>query len=238
MIYNKKHKKKPFIIHAPGNKLNLDRYNEINKIWSRFKLLRNNIDTISLDIEILTCNSTSEKGSFEKSMDSMGYSYKVMKDCLPWKNINKIDLFYRAIKNSKKKHILGCDSFDAICIKEIPKIDIDELKGMMISSESIFFPDHPYLDDEKKFESKNCFLNSGCWVGDRETCLEFFEVCIEEKNKKPQLKNEVFDNSDQLVFHKAYRRMKECVKIDCTCSFFQTVTFCGLETLFPVKSIL
>lgn len=235
MIYNKKYKTKPFLIHAPGNKLNPDRYNHINKIWSRFKLKKNEHIHVNQIFEILTCNNTNKKGSLENSLDMFGYQYKVLKNDFPWKNINKIELFYEAIKNSSNNQIMGCDSFDVMCVRKIPEKDI---KGMVISAESVFFPEHDYLLEEKKLESESCFLNSGCWLGDRETCLEFFETCIEEKKKRPKFENETLDNSDQLVFHKSYLRMREKVKLDCDCSFFQTVTFCGLETLFPVKSIL
>lgn len=64
------------------------------------------------------------------------------------------------------------------------------------------------------------YLNSGCWIGEREYVLKIFEECMEYYNKNGY-------SCDQSLMHKKYYKYYPDIKIDYHCNIFQCMNLCN-----------
>lgn len=234
MIINKIYKTHPDIVHCP-------RYSQ-KSLW-KFIVKKYNPskeDNIE-DLAIITWNNK-ESSILEKCLDSKNLNYfSLGKKQKKWNNFLKFDFTLDFLKKNNFKYVLAMDSFDVIVVGKIKNVFDKFLvsnKKIIFNGEKKFYPDLniSYFIDCKKFQEETeifyfKFLNSGVWIGERNFCIDFFEKCIEIKNRNP-VSVEEFDkinNCDQSIVHYVYKYFYPQCSIDSRCIMFQNLSNISYE---------
>lgn len=230
MIYNFIKKTKPIIVHCPiydehnGNIL----FEEIiKKIYRSKKTSKKKYS----NLEIITWNNSNKKSLLEISLEKFNiYPIILGKNEKTWSNLKKIQLTKDFLAQTNADYIIGVDAFDAVFLKH-PNLVLDIF---LKKNTSIIFnatignwPPFKELRDleEKKFDQYS--LNSGAWVGEKESLKYFFELMlsnnVEKKCKKILFKNnnknKKYDESEQLRAKIALEYLNKEYKIDINTDF-------------------
>lgn len=195
-------------------------------LWKKILSLRNTIPyQLASNVGIITWNNQ-KYSILEESLKDHDLSFQVYgKDVLIWNNFLKFDYI---LKNdfSRFEYLIGLDSHDVIVHQNLENIvelfqefDCD----LLFNSEIKFYPDLnlSYFQEMKEFQNQVkktdfCFLNSGCWMGKREFCLEFFEYCSKIKLWE-QMDTTDFTkiyNCDQSIVHGGFKKFFPRVQLD------------------------
>ena len=223
------------MIHAPGDI-------DYNPLWNPIKNSIKSYRQQSLaNVNIFTWSSqkkelTNKKlETFEINCKSFNYNCNVLYHYGIWNtNRIKIDLTIDHLKTIKEDYVWGCDGSDVLIIKPLSDI-VDKFLGLkadlVFNAEIRFWP----FDEMKNVKliedniSKNYkifkYLNAGLWMGKRERCIEFFQLC------KEFTKLEIHPKSEQVCIKHAYIKSFPSVKIDHECVLFQNLNLLKPEMI-------
>lgn len=231
MYYNTVTKTHPSIFHAPGNKSNVARYQTINSMWEQVSRVQVQPVPYLANLKVITWNTTDTESPFERTIRQLGYSCTSL-TASPWINDVKIKITIEELQRTSEEMVLAADAFDVVCLSQI---HFPCHKKMLISTETCFYPNIPQLNRERACQNNLApehspwkYLNSGGYIGFRDTVLEFLLRCQHALKKKPPN-----IHSDQFAFHKAFINMQNEVNLDYDCQLFQTITFQSSATLYP-----
>jgi len=229
MIKNLLHNTEPFFVHFPGNSFFSCYSLEIKK-YIESKTQENKKQM--LDFCIITWNSeyNKQKGILETSCEKFGYEYKVLGIDSHWKNNrDKINLLleYFSNNNTNYKYLIGCDSFDVVCVRRLDNI-IELFKNfdcdLLFNAERRFWPPR-HLPEIKDFENsiapKNAFnkyLNAGLWIGKYDFCKHFFAYI-----KTIEKDLNIMKDSEQILIKQGHKKFNKNIKIDYNCILFQNL---------------
>lgn len=195
-------------------------------LWRKILATRN-LDpyTLSSQVGIITWNNQ-KTSILEESLNEHQLAYQVFgKEILIWNNFLKFDYILNN-DYSKFDYLIGLDSHDVIVYRNLDNIIeiFEEFNcDLVFNAEIKFYPDLDlsYFQDAKAFQTKIketdfCYLNSGCWMGKRDFCLEFFNYCSKIKLWE-QMDTTNFTkiyNCDQSIVHGAFKHFFPKVKLD------------------------
>ena len=226
-ILNNLYNTRPKIVHAPGRKM-------YNKAWvdiidCYFNSIYNHRDYDDLDIITWSSRTVSYDDDqshkipmiFADSANKCDLKIKLL-ICDNWlSNRIKIPHTIDYLNKSKSKYVLGCDCHDSILLDS--DIDFNVLNyyecKMLFNAETKFWPTefHEMQLKQKRLASgKFRYLNGGAWFGEKETCLEFFNLAHKISNNYKE-----FPYSEQVCLHQPYIDLYPVVKVDYLCKMFQ-----------------
>lgn len=228
-IYNKK----AIVFHFPG----IDIPNKY--LWKKLLKL-NNKNKNKLNLKEATIITWSNKNNqpLEECLNNFGINYtKLGTEVVDWKNIDKIKLTNKHINEIKTKYVIGLDCCDVLVLKD-PNIIIEKFKKfnckMLFNSQMTCYPkidmngkiyDFVNFENEiNKNKYKNCYLNSGAWIGETEFCKTFFNKCEEIIKFNNFNKKEIYWKiSDQAYIRKAFMLFEKEIKLDYKNEIFQVI---------------
>ncbi len=234
MIRNKHFDTHPIVVHAQGP-------HKIKPYWKpirdRFFSSPRRKILPTENLTVITWNNGHEAmGMFEKSMDHLGLECMVLGQGVEkWVNSYHKPLLTRdALQNIQTPYVLGIDSRDAIILDD-PSIVLQRFLewfdcGLLISADVINWPNLPKF---KKFEERCAeahntpykYINSGVWIGSRDTSLRFFEAAV-NTDPVPQLAS-----SEQGITKQVFQDFYPEVQLDYHCKVFQNIGFAPPNSL-------
>ena len=225
ILYNKKHKTYPNIVHFPGIKP------KTSKFWERLQKLSFYKPFELNDLTIITWNNQKEKGILEKSLDDLKIKYHVLgTDVKKWNNTIKLKLTFDFMESIKTKFVMGLDSLDVIVLNLniIEKFQQLNCK-MLFNGQEYCYPQHRYNKEVYEFVQKEqkefqLNLNSGAWLGETKFCNSFFNECLNAKSKDKNPIEKYWNISDQIYVRTiAQQYMPNEIKIDSFSKIFQVL---------------
>lgn len=226
MIFNRLYQTKPTIFHAQGKP-------EYSTLWSKIQLIANNIQTTIPDnLSVVTFNNGQSfmnkvPGCFEKSVQHqcavLGQGIK------EWQNKLKLRLVVEFLQSCNKPYVLAADSSDVVATTLDGIVDkfVDKDCDILFNAEKIGWPKNTTWEPQH-FKEPFCYLNAGVWVGNRDAAIEFFQECL--LDAPPE------ETSEQACIKPIFRKWLPRVKIDDTCSLFQTLNRVD-STVLQINSI-
>lgn len=221
----------PCIIHAPDE----------NKIWKKIVENFNSsscFQSINIDSILIVTWNNFESSILEECLKKRKIPFCVLgKDILIWNNLQKFILTLGAIKESKCEYVIGLDSHDVLVLGDFDKVlkkFLSKKCEILFNCEKKFYPDfnNNYFVENKNFQQKVSkgifkYLNSGCWMGKREFCINFFEECSkirlwEMLDCTDKLK---LYNCDQSVVHGMFKKYYPKIQLDYNCDIFFNISF-------------
>lgn len=227
-LINTEFKTSPILVHAPGKK-------DFNPLWATILesycndipiLVKSNIKAItwsSKNVSYDIYQSHKIPMIFYDSAKKYGLDIDLL-----WSdnwNTNRIKIFktIEYLKSEKSEFILGSDCHDSIllngdiCLEILDKYECN----MLFCAETNFWPESMVAEREIQkslCDSRFCYLNGGCWLGRRKTCLEFFNEALRISNIMKD-----YPYSEQVCLHNPYINMHGEVKLDSECEMFQVI---------------
>lgn len=182
---------------------------------------------LPLNLTIITWNNSKRKGILEKVLDRYRAKCITLGKGRPWKRKNKLLLNVESLKCINTEYTMGVDCYDVIILSFKDIISrFTNMKCQMAFGAEI--NDYPKVPSLKKFElsiaeSRFCHLNSGCWLGKTDYCLEFFKDCLAADSSDILAADprKHISNDDQGITRKIFRNRFPDVKLDYNCDIFQ-----------------
>jgi hypothetical protein len=226
----------PQVIHCNGPRANRVIFDTVERELSAGRMPSRSDGGIT----VLYCDDRDTPGPLQGSLARMRgnpcaqpYRRMIGRPPGPWKNIYKLEMFRSGLALTRPiRYVMGLDAHDVL-VGDLSRTyqEFDGLSGvkMLIGAEKSFFPigGHPYkraLPPFKEFQEELApntayrYLNSGCWIGEHEFVIEFFDRCLELAKGEYQ----AFED-DQAIFHVAFAEMWPRVVLDYSCTIFQNL---------------
>lgn len=175
------------------------------------------------DLTIITFNNTNEKMLLENRLDASNTEYVLLgKEVEKWTNPHKIELLKDFLPSVKTEFILVLDCCDVIISSDLSKI-IDDFKtfncNVLYNASSVVYPAEIHYSSIEKIICNDFFnhLNSGCFIGYKDYCLELYTEAYKFEDK---ITVEHY-YSDQIRLKALYVQRYPEIKIDSNCKIFQ-----------------
>ena len=229
-VYNSSHGTFPLVLHNPMNCRNGK--DNFTKLWRQARETLNNEKHIApLAVEqrvtIITWNNSPIKGSLERSLDRLGWSYSVLgQEIGDWRNKVKLVLTTHELEKIKTPYVMGVDSIDGL-ILDSPQTILErferefECSLLFNASPCSWPPIHKLTQFDKRvnLQSHYKYLNAGGWIGKTEYCRYFFRRCLDWSF--PDSGNIAIDNSEQKYVKAVFMESGGAVEVDYRCIIFQ-----------------
>jgi len=232
----------PLVAHFPGNY-----YKSIsNPVGKFFNQLSSRIQSLSFpkNMTVLTWNSHAHKSTLEKHLNKFNAPHMVLGRGCKWHFRRKIDLTLSALRGISTPYVMGLDANDVLVWGDFQRA-VNFLAasphGMLLNSDYTYFPTIPTVTDDLVLfqeETGHKYLNSGVWIAEYDTCLEFFENANSAKPptdlvSKPTPPYRLASGGictptnpphcDQAVFNYMFKKMHPKMGLDYDCDLFIVV---------------
>ncbi len=226
ILKNLIYKTNPKIIHCPQ----CEPDDPLLKIFIS-KLKKRLFDPLNSNLDIISWDNNAKNNILKHSANLLDYKIKFLGQNSIWDNNRiKIKLTNDFLKSTKKKYIMGIDSYDALIVGDlndlIANFELMKPHKLIFNATVTSYPPVSLLTDfeKNKFKGPWTHLNAGAWIGEVDYCRYFFN------NLMPKLKKaqELYPVNDGLMGEQILVRlmlMEEypLTSIDWKCELFQIV---------------
>lgn len=222
----------PVLLHGPQH-ASVDTWAKLSPHF-----LSHPVPQPTLDLTAVTWSNRSDAVFIRNAADCRLPLQVYGQDMQPWDNYAKFDFNVTAAKQATTRYLLGCDALDVVITGELQRA-IDYLEQstakLIFNGELVFFPQsHERCHATARQRQAAQFgvyryLNSGVWIGEREFCEYFFDVCRDirplDMFEQPEAWSHISSGSgcDQSVMHFWQGKLADTVQIDTQANVFQNL---------------
>jgi len=168
----------------------------------------------------------------EHRLDSSNTEYALLgKEVEKWTNPHKIELLKNFLPSVKTEFVLVLDCCDVVISSDLSKI-IDDFKtfncNVLYNASSVVYPAEKHYSSIEEIICDDFFnhLNSGCFIGYKNYCLQLYTEAYEFEDEITKEHH----YSDQIRLKALYVKKHPEIKIDSKCKIFQLFNWKNMKS--------